>query len=50
MDWVWVWTGISIVFYIAITIIQKIVYKKKGIEMKKETKSKKEKADYNENM
>ena len=43
-------------FYIAITIIQKVVYKKKGIEIKKETKSKKEiekekeKADYNENM
>lgn len=52
----WWWTGITIVFYIAISLVQKIVYAKKGIEIKKETKSKKEieeekiKENYNENM
>lgn len=49
-----IWTLIAGLFYVSVLVIQKIVFKKKGIQMpKKETKKtieEVEKDDYNENI
>lgn len=54
MQTVIIWTLIAGLFYVSMLVIQKIVYKKKGIQIpKKETKKtikEVEKDDYNENI